>query len=106
MLVLHLQDLIGELLVVTHLAQVLAVGLREIRRDLIVLPGHLVVPQLPLLGFAVLLAQKLLLLDLKLPLLFIQCLEFDLELAHFDLRGLKALELLLLELDRLADLLP
>lgn len=106
MLVLQLQDLVGEFLIVTHLAQVLVVGLREIRSDLVILRGHLVVPVLPLLGFAVLFAQKLLLLDLQLPLLFIQCLELDLELAHFDLRGLKALELLLLELDRLADLLP
>ena len=99
MFILHLHDLIGELLVVAHLPQVLVVGFREARRDLIVLRGHLVVPLLPLLGFAVLLAQQLVLLDLKLPLLFMQCLKFDLELAHFDLRGLKALELLLLELD-------
>lgn len=35
-----------------------------------------------------------------------QRLQLDLELAHLDLRGLKALKLLLLELHGLPDLLP
>ena len=57
MLILELEDLISQLFVVTHLVQVLVVGLRKVRGDLIVLRHHVSEALLPSFGLAVLLAE-------------------------------------------------
>lgn len=81
------------------------VSLCKIGGDLVILLGHFAEAFLPPLSLTILLAEKLLLLDLKLAFLLVEGLKLNLELSHFYLGGLKALQFFFLELYGFTDLL-